>query len=155
VSNTGQQHTPAAFLDSLQAALDQAKAEQEQASQRLHTAKADLATAKANVRRFETAFTLLSEKPRNGSNGSVTKDVVRPYLRQLLATGALADAELSERLQTLLRKDSVATSGIALVLRALKKEFVGPDGSWSLPSSEAPPNGSHTAAKPAASPLKP
>jgi hypothetical protein len=152
VSNTGQKHTPSAFLETLQSALDEAKAEQEQASQRLLTAKSDLATAKANVKRFETAFTLLSEQPQNGS---VTKDVVRPYLRQLLATGALADAELSERLQTLLRKDSIATSGIALVLRALKKEFVGPDGSWSLPSSEAPPNGSHTAAKTTASPLKP
>lgn len=156
MSNTGQQHTQSAFLESLQAALDDAKAKHGQANQQLQTAKAELATAKANVKRYETAFALLSEQPQNSSSGSVTKDVVRPYVRQLLAAGSLADADLSERLQTLLRKDGIATSGIALVLRALKKEFpASSDGSWSLPASEVITNGLQSAAKPAGLPQKP
>jgi len=132
------------ILDSLHAALIDAQKAEDQANERLQQAKADLAAAKAQVKRYQAALNLLTAQPLNGTSGSLTKDSVRPYVQRLLADGDVTDAEFSERLQAMLRKDGIATSGIALVLRHLKKEF-DVDGVWSL----SPPAG------PLASPSNP
>ncbi len=120
--------------EELAAAEDQAG----QAEEKIAAARAEANAAKANVKRLHSALALLSGKPTNGFT-SLSKESVRPYVERLLADGDVADAEFLERLQALLRKDGIATSGIALVLRHLKKDYGvdNVDGVWSLSPSEA------------------
>jgi len=137
----------------VQEQLAVAEANERKALAKIETAKGELATAKAEVKRHRTMLTYCSGTP--GAT-SLSKQTVRPIIEKLLKhDGPLPEKELLAKLEVALKANSLPLTGLSLVLRPLRSEFIGPDGSWSLPVSETTPNGSPTAAKPVAPTQKP
>lgn len=132
----------------VQEQLAVAEANEQKALAKIEAAKAELATAKAEVKRHRTMLTYCSGTP--GAT-SLNKQTVRPIIEKLLKhEGPLPEKELLSKLEVALKANSLPLTGLSLVLRPLRAEFVGSDGSWALIASEAITNGSRTAAKPTA-----
>ncbi len=102
------------------------------AQEEIEAGKADLLAARAEVRKHRT---MLSYCTGNASSMTLTKQNVRPLVERLLkAGGPLSEADLQPKLESALKEASLPLSGLALILRALKREYMSADGRWSLPS---------------------
>jgi hypothetical protein len=130
-------HPSLRLLESLNEALAAAEAAERDAKTQLDAAKAAHTAATAEVKKHRTMLVLYTGKT---PGGSLNKDTVRPVVERLLASGPLPEKDLLKRLESEVKAQQISLSGLALVVRPLRKEFAAADGNWSLPASVSKSN---------------
>jgi hypothetical protein len=119
--------------EQLQQSLSEAQALEQKALAQLEEAKANLAIAKAEAKKLRAMIELYAGKT---SGGSLTKKSVRPLVQQLLDTAPLPESEVLSALESTLRNQGKPLTGLALIIRSLRKDFADSDGTWRLPTSD-------------------
>ena len=117
----------------LKEGLAAAEAQELEAQANVDSAKAALAAAKGEAKKLRTMIELYVGKT---SAGSTNKQSVRPLVEQCLAGGPLKEDVLRPQLEAAMKAKGLPLTGLALVLRSLRNDFVSHDGRWALEASE-------------------
>ena len=118
-----------AIVEALHIELDALTEAESKAKEAAAEAKATLDSKRAERRQVERALRMFT----NGDADSITKKTLKPLLEQALQKGPVAEQELRNRLETVLKSKGKSTSGLGLILSKLRASYTNDQGQWTLP----------------------